>query len=142
MIITDDSHLDHGLTQDQVAYILDRFGDREGFFIESFTLPEELGTVQSALYGPAAGDEPIREEDVFYKTRGGRSGMSRMIDAAPREQRRVTVIAGPHEGATILYTAYGGPLAPREPFDVLNEPDTVQRESNMFWVQHALSAQS
>jgi len=141
MIITDDSHLDHGLTEDQVAYIMDRFGDREGFFIESFTLPEELGTIASALYGPTAGDAPIHEGDVFYKVRGSRNGQSRMIDAPPREQRRVTVIAGPHEGATVLYTAYGGPLAPREPFDVLNEPDEVQRESNTFWAEHALSAQ-
>lgn len=141
MIITDDSHLDHGLTEEQVAYIMERFGEREGFFIESFTLPDGLGTVQSALYGPIAGDPPIPEADVFYKVRGGRQGESRMVDAPPREQRKVTLIAGPHEGQTILYTAYGGPLAPREPFDVLKEPDDVQRESNEFWSQHALSAQ-
>ncbi len=141
MIITNDSHLDHGLTDAQVAHILERFGDREGFFIESFTLPEELGTVPSAMYGPVAGDAPIGEGEVFYKTRGARRGESRLIDAPPREQRRVTLIAGPHEGATILYTAYGGPLAPREPFDVLDQPEEVQRESNTFWAEHALSAQ-
>jgi hypothetical protein len=140
MIITEQSHLDHGLTGDQIAYILEQTSDKDAFFIESFELPESLGTVPSGLYGPAAGDEPIPEVAVIYKRRGDRKGESRMIAAPARQQSWVTVIGGPDDsGALILYTAYGGPLAPREPFDVLDEPAEVREESETFWAEHALS---
>ncbi len=38
-----DSHLDHGLTPNQLAHILVLFQDRASFFIETITLPEDLG---------------------------------------------------------------------------------------------------
>lgn len=140
MKIVADSHLDHGLTEAQVAHIADRFADRDAFFIESFELPEGLGLCPSGLYGPAAGDAPVDESAVHYATRGDRPGESRMVDRAPRLQRTVTVIAGPHgDESCVLYTAHGGPVAPREPFDA-GLDDAGKAELTAFWAQHALAS--
>ena len=38
MIKTADSHVDHGLTEIQLRYLLDRFADRSSFFLETITL--------------------------------------------------------------------------------------------------------
>lgn len=56
---------------------------------------------------------------------------------APRQVRTVTVIAGPHDGQPcVLFTAFGGPLAPQEPGDPgCKDPDA----SRAFWAEHALS---
>ena len=35
MIIHKDSHLDHALTSQQIAYLLETFKERAGFFIET-----------------------------------------------------------------------------------------------------------
>ena len=43
MKITDDSHLDHGLTEAQIDYLKERFAEKDAFFIETFELPAELG---------------------------------------------------------------------------------------------------
>ena len=117
MKITSDSHIDHALTPEQVAFIRERFGDREGFSLETIELPRHLGTLTTALYGPSVGDPPVPEESVVYVRRQDRNGKSRMIDAPSRPTRLLTVIIGPENGETILYTAFGGPSAPREPFD-------------------------
>ena len=98
MIIHKDSHLDHGLTEDQRKFLLDRFADRKAFFIETFTLPRELGTLPCGLYGPTMGDSPIGEDEVEYAPRGTRAWNSRLMrDLPARQQHEVTVIAGPHE---------------------------------------------
>ncbi len=97
MIKHRDSHVDHGLTEGQLRYLLDRFADRRGFFIEALTLPRELGTVPCGLYGPAMGDSPIGEDEAICARRGDRAWDSRLIDLPPRQQHEVTVIAGPHE---------------------------------------------
>lgn len=161
-----DSHLDHALTGAQIDYIFDRFADRDGFFIETFTLPADLGTVPCGLYGPIVGDPPIAEAEVTHAPRGSRAWSSRLIDLPARPQHEVTVIAGPHEEscwhcdgsgsigdwkaripcgtcdhgkvkhACILYTAFGGPAAPQEPGD----PGCKDPEaSTTFWRQHALA---
>jgi len=53
----------------------------------------------------------------------------------------VTIIAGPHEGhSCILYTAYGGPAAPREAADPYIESEEEREASRAFWAVHALSA--
>ncbi len=139
MIITKESHLDHGLTKRQIEYIARKFEKKRAFFIEQFRLPPHLGTVASGLYGPEAGDPQITEDVVTYQKRGSRKGPSRMIALPHRKQKWVTVIGGPgDDGETILYTAYGGPLAPREPWEVESDPK-LHAESLDFWSQHALS---
>ena len=161
-----ESHVDHGLTAEQLQFLLDRFADRDSFFIETLTLPRELGTVPCGLYGPIMGDPPISDAEVTHATRGTRAWTSRIIDLPPRQQHEVTVIAGPHEEpcwhcdgsggigewkaripcgtcvggkvkhACILYTAFGGPLAPQEPGDPgCKDPEA----SAVFWREHALS---
>jgi len=38
----------------------------------------------------------------------------------------------------VLYTAYGGPVAPREPFD-RSLDEEAKAESEKFWAEHALA---
>ena len=134
------SHLDHGLSEAQVQFIRERFADRCAFFIETIELPEELGTVPCGLYGPVMGDEPVPEDEVSYARRGSREWTSRMCDRPLRPARQVSVIAGPHEDhECVLYTAFGGPVAPREPADPACAEDDQLAASREFWSQHALS---
>lgn len=133
-----ESHLDHDLTPEQVAYLFERFANRTAFFIETLELLPELGTVPCFLYGPAMGDEPVHEAIVNYYNRGMRTWPTRSIARDSRPTRIVTVIAGPHESEPcILYTAFGGPQAPQEPGD----PGCKDVEaSKAFWAQHALGS--
>lgn len=159
-----DSHVDHGLNAAQLHYLLDRFVERRAFFVETLELPNELGTVPCALWGPAMGDPAISEDEVIYIPRGQRSWSSRLVNRPMRPMRQITVIAGPHdelcpicqgprgtsdphcpeklcEGgrlrhACVLYTAFGGPLAPQEPGD----PDCKDLATSVaFWREHALA---
>jgi hypothetical protein len=133
-----DSHLDHGLSPEVVDHIFERFtGRREGFFIETFELPPELGTVPCGLFGPVMGDAPITNAAMVI--RGNRTHVSRVLNAAPRPTRTVTVIAGPHDGfPCVLYTAFGGPSTPKEPNDPTLAEDK-REESAKFWSEHALA---
>lgn len=111
--------------------------NNEAFFIETIELPPELGDVRCDLYGPAVGLPPVPESEVHYQMRSNRSYESRCILVAyPRTSRMVTVIAGPHDGEPcVLFTAYGGPIAPQEPGD----PTCRDVEaSRAFWSEHAL----
>jgi hypothetical protein len=158
MIKHAESHLDHNLTEAQVAFILERFADKRAFFIETIELPDALGTVPCGLHGPLVGGTPIVEADVTYAKRGTREWTSRLIDRAPQAVRTVTVIAGPHEEkcwhcdgsggigewkaripcgtcdhgkvkhACILYTCYGGPCAPQEPGDLKAQKNAVEAQ--------------
>lgn len=140
MVIHKDSHLDHGLTNEQLTYIIGKFEHRDGFFIETFELPGALGVLSCSLYGPAMGDDAIPETDVFYRERGDRKYRSRLSRVLrPRKTRTITVIAGPHDGhSCVLYTVYGGPCAPKEPGDPTLRPE--DREASLkFWNEHALA---
>jgi hypothetical protein len=151
MIKHPNSHLDHGITEAQIHHIFERFAARDSFFIETITLPHELGTVPCGLYGPIMGDAPIGEAEVSYGRRGDRAWDSRLIQLPARQRREVTVIAGPHEEkcdpahhwpkqcilcegtgaikhACILFTAFGGPLAPQEPGDVRAQLEALESE--------------
>jgi hypothetical protein len=140
MQISADSHLDHGLTDAQVAHISERFAERDGFFIETFELPETLGTVPCGLHGPLMGDDPVDDSEVTLEVRGERPCESRLCDREPRLVSTVTVIAGPHgDEPCVLYTAFGGPLAPREPGDPTIPTDEEREASVAFWATHALS---
>lgn len=135
-----DSHLDHNLTPEHVTWLLARFADREAFFIETVTLPDTLGEVECGLYGPLCGDEPVAEDQVTYTIRGARKCASRVVEKPARKTRVLTVIAGSHDGkACVLFTAYGGPSAPREPGDPgLASWEQIQ-EARSFWQEHALA---
>lgn len=137
--ITSDSHTDHFLTQDHLDFIVSSFAGKDAFFIETLDLPETLTGLPSAIYGPIVGEAPVKDEDVAMTVRGGRKGASRMVQLESRLSRKVTVIAGPHnEDSCILYTAYGGPCAPKEPFDCAEGKEL--EESQAFWAEHALAA--
>lgn len=138
MKIISQSHLDHGLTAAQIYYIQAKFANQTRAFIAYFDLPEYLGTVPCGLHGPMMGDAPVPSYEVTMITRANRNGPSRMCGRPTRPTRTVTVIAGPHEGDDcVLYTAFGGPLAPKEPWET--EGTDAHAESVEFWAEHALS---
>jgi hypothetical protein len=140
--IHEDSHLDHGLSQAHVDWLLEKYSDRGGFFIETVALPEELDSVPCGLYGPLMDDEPVGEDQVTYKVRGERKCASRLVNLPARENTNVSIIAGPYgDDACVLYTAFGGPIAPKEPGDLsLDHWDDIVK-SREFWAEHALSAE-
>lgn len=136
----------HGLSRETTKFIYEKFGGRTGFFIESVELPEGLDAVDCGLYGPIMGDPPVAESDVVYAQRPPRTYESRMVARPMRKTRTLTVIAGPHasggvEYGCVLYTAFGGPLMPKEPGDA-----TLTAENRDFserlWAEHALSLES
>jgi len=130
-----ESHLDHALTSAQIKFILDLDAKEGEVVVQTIELPEHLGLVPCALHGPIMGDEPVPESEVTYKVRGQRDGASRMVARIVRTTRLVTVISGPDGGQPcILFTAFGGPQAPRESFEDDSE------ESREFWKLHALSS--
>lgn len=133
------SHIDHWLTPDHLNFILSHFADRTEFFVETVELPPDLSALPCGLHGPVIGDAPVVESEVTYGKRGDRSYNSRLVDRPARPSRLMTVVAGFYEGAMVLYTAYGGPAAPREVMSPgLTRSDVVESES--FWSQHALSS--
>lgn len=138
LVIHRESHVDHGLTEEHLAWLRERFADREAFFIESVELPDNLPSLECGLHGPLMGDEPVEESEVTYAKRGERDWTSRLVAREPRPTRVVSVIAGPHDGLPcVLFTAFGGPVSPQEPGD----PGCKDREaSEKFWREHALSA--
>lgn len=139
MILHTASHTDH-VSADVLAYVVSRFADRDGFFIETVELPDHL-SVQSGLYGPLAGDPPVAESEVEYAARNGRPYPSRMIHRPTRPTRELTVIAGPHDGhSCVLYTCFGGRPTPKEVGDVeRNGTEAEVAASREFWSQHALA---
>lgn len=140
MLIHSLSHLDHGLTPAHLAWIAEQIGERDEPFVETFTLPPDLPSLASALYGPTMGDAPIDDHEVTWAARGDRRYKSRLVARPARETRDVTVVGGPYEGAPcVLFTAYGGPAAPRELWAPGIERDELPA-LQAFWSQHALAA--
>ncbi len=134
-----DSHLDHNLTPSHVAFLRRHFADRTGFFIETVILPHELSDLTCGLYGPTMGDPPVTE-DVSFAARGNRPYPTRAVIAPMRPTRFMTVIAGPYKDAPcVLYTAHGGPMAPREVGDPTLLTEEARAESAAFWAVHALA---
>jgi hypothetical protein len=135
-----DSHLDHGITPAVVAWLLDRYKDRDGFFAETVGIPADASSLTCGLYGPAMGDEPVPEANVRYEVRGSRQWASRCVACPQRPTRYLTVIAGPHDGKPcVLYTAHGGPMAPREVGDTSLTDGAERDKSRAFWAEHALA---
>lgn len=139
------SHVDHGLTVEQLEWLLDvalLSGAYADGYLEhphvvalTYELPEALGTVPCGLHGPAVGDAPVPESEVTYAARGERAYESRLCARPVRQVRQVSLITGPAgDEPLVLYTAFGGPVAPREMAD--------PSRSEAFWRQHALSEAS
>lgn len=134
-----DSHVDH-VPAEVVAYIVERFANRDGFLIETIDLPPHLPEVRCDLHGPEVGDLPIPDDDWFMAHRGGRQWPSKMTGRKPRMTRVVTFVAGPYQDEScVLFTVHGGPKAPREVNDPSLVGDDAIDESAEFWSTHALS---
>lgn len=137
--IIPESHVDHGLTPGQLAAALALVEPGEGVTVATVELPEGLGTAPCAIRGPIVGDEPITEDVAIRGVRGERAGASRLVLMPCRRSRLVTVVVGPHgDEPCVLYTAYAGPEAPREPWDPSLDAVSA-RESDAFWSEHALA---
>lgn len=148
-----DSHVDHGLTPDQLAWLVKRAEEQLLLYVPhthdpapavlklTLRLPTALGQVPCGLHGPVMGDAAVTESEVTYAVRGSRDGQSRLVDRAPVLTSKVSLIAGEYAGQRwVLYTVFGGPSTPREPWDASLADDPVaQTESDDFWHVHALS---
>jgi len=139
MIIHKDSHTDH-VSPETLEHVLERFAGRDGFFIETFELPDGRPPLPCALYGPDVGDAPVTDAECVMRARPGRAYQSRTVPRPARPTRTCTVIAGPYAGSPcVLFTAFGGPCAPKE----LGDPNLKPEErpaSEAFWARHALAS--
>ena len=138
-----ESHVDHNLTEAQLAFVLSQTPEGEGVAVFTVAMPPELGTLPCGLYGPAEGDHAVPESEVHYAVRGERKGESRLVKAPVRYTSLVTIVAGPHDGHDwVLFTSYGGSAAPREPFEFAADDDSkAARDSRDYWSAHALAAE-
>jgi len=133
-------HADHGVGEAHMRLIDALVASREGFFIEVLPLGTLAGTLQSALYGPSAGDEPVVDHEVEHIVRGERKGPSRLVNRPTRPADHMVVIGVGGDDAKV-FTAYGNigdRVAPREPWDPSMTPAETS-ESIYFWAQHALA---
>lgn len=143
------SHLDHGLPPEAIKVIEDAIKDLKAFTILTITVSGTgVGPMLCKLHGPITGEEVVLEEECRMVRRGTREWESRMCDRPPVLTDQVTIIVGPYANVDdgpgyeeiILFTAYPGPLAPREPGDPSIQADEgLILESQDFWAHHALS---
>jgi hypothetical protein len=132
------AHDDHGLQPEHLAVIDTAMENESGFVIKLVELPEGCPDLQSALYGPEAGDPPVTEAEVIYEKRNGRPGPSRLIDKPERPCRRMVIIGIAND---VLFTAYGTQAnkpSPMEWWDAKQKPHEAI-ESAKFWSEHALA---
>lgn len=129
-------HADHSLTQAHKDFLVERFSTKTGFFLETIEMPEALPSLPCGLHGPLMGDEPIQDSETTMKARGERPGLSRRVNRANRPSRLLSAIGGIHEGKMWFFTAYGGPVAPKEVYDT--EEGAERKASEEFWADHAL----
>jgi hypothetical protein len=154
MKVVKESHLDHGVPDNIISWVLEKHADVSEFIKTTVTICPGLGEADNALYGPICGDQPIPEDQVTYSRRSsGRKWESRLIDKPLRKSNKITLIAGPVEGQDdiVVYTIHGGPIAAEEIGDLQaklkNSESPSEKillrerldESKMFWKKHALS---
>lgn len=133
-------HADHGISESTIEQVLATLKPG-GFFATTTELPSDHVEILSALYGPSAGDGVVQECDVEYVRRSPDRPLSRMINAPKRPTRKLTLIGTVNEaGELTIFTAYGGPLAPREPGDPTLETESDKAEAHAFWSTHALAS--
>jgi hypothetical protein len=136
------------LPAELLAYVLERVEAERaadlghGLVIHTVCLPEHLPRVPCSIVGPMIGHAPVPESEVYYEARAPREYASRMVRRLGPMTRQVTVIVGPEgDDDTVLYTAFGGPLAPREPGcpDLAKLSGYEQELAARFWSIHALA---
>jgi len=136
------AHDDHGLGPEHLLLIDNQFSHWDGrFIVMCLEMPAGCPDLPSALYGPAAGDPPVQEDEVSYLKRNGRPGPSRMVGLQNRPAGNMIIVAGPGRDEPVIYTAYGtqaSSASPREPWD-RSMNDEEKAESEAFWADHALS---
>jgi len=144
-------HDDHNISFDHMHFIqtnpellLLPVGTR---IAKLFKLPDGMERVQSALYGPSAGDKPIKESEVIYEKRvtctkchSARRGYSRMVDKPTRPANNIVVIGIIGKVAFTIYGTQANAVSPKEPWDS-GCTDSVEdyEYSKDFWAIHALS---
>ena len=137
LTIHSDSHTDHAIPTAVVEHVLALFADRDSFFIETLTYGADLPAVPCGLH------VGVPDSECFREVRGDRAYSSRLCNRAPRMVREVTIIAGPHsedaDAGMVVYTMFGGPLAPKEPGDTCLS-DEERPAAEAFWADAALSA--
>lgn len=137
--IHSDSHLDHNLEMEHLEFIKSMHVRTDGIQVTTFTMPRELKPLPCGLHGPIMGDAPVAENEVHYAPRNERVGDSRLVFRPRRLMQTITLVTGPHDGhEAVLFTAYGGPAAPQEPFELVEGSD-LWKTSKEFWSKHALS---
>ena len=134
-------HADHGISPEQMEWIKAQIkaADPKTFFVQEIQIPGELGMVRNAMYGPAAGDPPVPESEVSYRPRGDRPWSDRVVSWPTRPVNYVQAIGMPDQdnpNKIVLFTVYGGPLAPQHPDDPGCRDVSAAKK---FWSQHALS---
>ena len=145
------SHTDHGLLPPHWSWILDVAGDHVqecgtagGLtpLIRTVELPPGCPDIENGLYGPACGDAPVGDDEVVLERRGDRPWADRLVARPKRPSRMLTIIAVPEWRGDaagrrlVVFTAYGGPMAPQNPEDPSNKDPEGSRR---FWAEHALA---
>lgn len=142
LMLRDDGHYDiHGITPDHINWLSQQPEVMAAKGPVTLTLPEHLPELSNSLVGPASGHGPVGNDhpEVYRKSRDGRNYDSKMIRGENQSTKIITAIVRPHKetGRPFLITAFGGPLAPKEP----NDPslrDEEREASEAFWRDHAL----
>jgi len=120
-------HDDHGLEDSHKSMIWRKVEELDhGFFIVSLDMGETAldlsmrtqPALPCGLYGPEMGDDPIPETQVEYKSRNGRAWKDRLVKKPMRKTLTLTFIGtkalgDDGESDVLVFTAYGGPLAPQ-----------------------------
>jgi hypothetical protein len=138
--IVPESHVDHNIPADLLQWALGEIkakvaaGEYKpelvGLVKITLDFPGTFAPVPCGLVGPITNYPPVPESDVCYLQRNRRKCVSRMIgndstlhtSFAPGV-RTLSVIAGPDNGKPwVLYTAFGGPIAPGSPVTRTSRP--------------------
>lgn len=133
-------HNDHGVSPELIQWAVDTIAPT-GFFLDTLPMPAEYPDLKNNLYGPIAGDEPVKGELMLRDSTDAFRQLTPFVNLPARPTRLITVIGNTDkDGNVVLFTAYGGPAAERVPSDPSLEDDAEGRaRSEAFWAVHALS---
>jgi hypothetical protein len=111
---------------------------QEGFFLRTIPLPNGQ-TVPCRLHGPAMGDDPVQDQEVWFSRTGPDKPLTRFVLRDERDVSEITVIGMLTGSEVEVWAAYGGPARPRNVGDVTLTTDEEKAEAETFWASHALS---
>lgn len=135
-------HSDHSVSDAHLSWALDQVAAEgvQGFFLRTFTLPENLSDLTCGLHGPTMGDAAVPESECEMVQRGERPNLSRLCNRPARNDRRISIIGIRDESGWQVFTTFGGPCAEREVGDPSLAADPAAfAASESFWAVHALS---